>query len=390
MELFYGRRFVGHSVPHHIGYNMLNRFIFPVVVVLGFGFLYCFSSITMPFLIAGGVAYVFQPLVGYLERINIPRWLGALFVTVALFAIVVVFFMYTAPILYTQVTKLIMKVPGYIGNLQTLIQQAMTELNDKVPAEYSLQVQEGIQSVSKDVVSWLLGKTQSAFRGGVMIIHDMAIISLIPILTFYLMKDWQKLLESVRHYIPPQNKKVFIQQLQKIDQTWASFARGQALVCLILMAYYSLALHVLGLDFGGLIGSLTGLFAFIPYVGAILGFATSGAISFLQTSSWLFGEGGSLALFGAVTIVFAFGQFLEGVVLSPNIVGKSIKLHPLWIMFALFLGGYLFGFAGILVATPVAGAIGVVARYALQQYRNKMHSLYHEQSKQRRSYGSKS
>lgn len=369
---------------------MLNRFIFPFVIVLGFGFLYYFSSITMPFLIAGGVAYVFQPLLGYLERIKIPRWLGALSVTLAMFAIVVIFFVYTAPILYTQLTKLIKQVPGYIANLQTLIQHLMVVLNDKIPVEYSSQVQEGIQSISKDLVSWLLGKTQSAFQGGLTIIHYITLVLIVPVLTFYLMKDWQKLLDTVRHYIPPQNKKVVIQQSQKIDQTLASFARGQAFVCLILMAYYSLALHVLGLDFGGLIGSLTGLFAFIPYVGAILGFATSGAIAFLQTSSWLFGEGGSLALFGAVTIVFAFGQFLEGVVLSPNIVGKSIKLHPLWIMFALFLGGYLFGFSGILVATPVAGAIGVVVRYALNQYRNKMHSLYHEQAKQWRSYGSKS
>jgi predicted PurR-regulated permease PerM len=369
---------------------MLNRFIFPVVVALGFCFLYYFSSITVPFLIAGGIAYVVQPLVGYLERLHIPRWLGALFVTVAMFAIVTVFFVYTAPILYEQLTKLISQVPGYIGNLQTFIQQSMTMLNDQIPAEYSLQIQEGIQSISKDLVSWLLGKTQSAFQGGLTIIHYAALILMVPIFTFYLMKDWQKLLETVRHYIPPQNKKVFIQQAQKIDQTLASFARGQALVCLILMVYYSLALHILGLDFGGLIGSLTGLFAFIPYVGAILGFATSGAISFLQTSSWMFGDGGSLALFGAVTIVFAVGQFLEGVVLSPNIVGKSIRLHPLWIMFALFLGGYLFGFAGILIATPVAGAIGVVVRYALQKYRNKMHSLYHEQAKHRRSYGPKS
>ncbi|MDP3936106.1 MAG: AI-2E family transporter, partial [Alphaproteobacteria bacterium] len=339
---------------------MLNRFIFPVVVVLGFGFLYYFSYITMPFLIAGGIAYVLQPLVGYLERINIPRWLGALFVTVVMFAAIVVFFVYTAPILYAQLTKLIMKVPAYIGNLQTLIQQAMDVLNNRVPAEYSLQAQQEIQSLSKDLVSWLIGKTQSAFQGGLTIIHYVTLILIVPILTFYLMKDWQKLLDAIRHYIPPQNKKVFIQQTQKIDQTLVSFARGQGLVCLILMAYYSLALHILGLDFGGLIGSLTGLFAFIPYVGAILGFATSGAIAFLQTSSWMFGDSGSLALFGAVTIVFAFGQFLEGVILSPNIVGKSINLHPLWIMFALFLGGYLFGFAGILVATPVAGAIGVV------------------------------
>lgn len=369
---------------------MLNRFIFPVVVALGFGFLYYFSSITMPFLIAGGIAYVFQPLVEYLERINVPRWLGALLVTLTMFAIVVVFFVYTAPILYTQLTTLIKQVPGYIGNLQTLTQQMLVVLNDQIPAEYSLQIQEGIQTASKDLVSWLIGKTQSAFQGGLTIIHYVTLILIVPVLTFYLMKDWQKLLDTVRHYVPPQNKKIVLQQTQKIDQTLASFARGQALVCMILMAYYSLALHILGLDFGGLIGSLTGLFAFIPYVGAILGFTTSGAIAFLQTSTWMFGEGGSLALFGAVTIIFAFGQFLEGVVLSPNIVGKSIRLHPLWIMFALFLGGYLFGFAGILVATPVAGAIGVVVRYALNQYRNKMHSLYHEQAKQRRSYGPKS
>lgn len=390
MELFYGRRFITRSVPHHIGYSMLNRFIFPVVVVLGFGFLYYFSAITMPFLIAGGLAYVFQPLAGYLERKALPRWLGALSVTLAMFAIVVVFFVYTAPILYAQLTKLIKQVPGYIGNLQTVIQQVMVVLNDQIPAEYSLQIQDGIQAISRDLASWLLGKTQLAFEGGLTIIHYITLVLIVPVLTFYLMKDWQKLLDTVRHYIPPQNKKVFIQQAQKIDQTLASFARGQALVCLILMVYYSLVLHILGLDFGGLIGSLTGLFAFIPYVGAILGFATSGAIAFLQISSWMLGEGGSLALFGAVTVVFACGQFLEGVVLSPNIVGKSIKLHPLWIMFALFLGGYLFGFAGILVATPVAGAIGVVMRYALQQYRNKMHALYHEQAKQRRSYGSKS
>lgn len=369
---------------------MLNRFTFPVVVVIGLWFLYYFSSITMPFLIAGGIAYVFQPLVGYLERIRIPRWLGSLLVTLTMFAIVGVFFVYTAPILYTQLTKLIKQVPGYIGNLQTLIQQMMVILNDKIPTEYSAQVQEGIQSISKDLVSWLIGKTQSAFEGGLTIIHYVTLLLIVPVLTFYLMKDWQKLLDTVRHYVPPQNKKVVIQQTQKIDQTLASFARGQALVCLILMVYYSLALHLLGLDFGGLIGSLTGLFAFIPYVGAILGFTTAGAIAFLQTSTWMFGESGSFALFGAVTIVFAFGQFLEGVILSPNIVGKSIRLHPLWIMFSLFLGGYLFGFAGILVATPVAGAIGVVVRYALSQYRNKMHSLYHEQAKQRRSYGPKS
>lgn len=368
---------------------MLNRSIFPLIVIISIGCLYYFSSITMPFAIAAGIAYVFQPLVCWLERKNIPRWLGALAVTFAMFAIIVIFFVFTAPILYTQLTKFIFQVPGYLGRIQEFLENTLESLNDQISEEYALQIQKGIRSASKDMVSWLLGKTQFAFEGGLTLIHYLTTILLVPLLAFYLMKDWPKVLQGIGHYIPPQNKKVFMQQVQKIDETWAMFARGQALVCLILMVYYSLALHILGLDFGGLIGSLTGLLAFIPYVGAIVGFTTSGTISFLQTSSWLSGESGSLGLFGAVTVVFAFGQFLEGVILSPNIVGKSIKLHPLWIMFALFMGGYLFGFAGVLVATPAAGAMGVLLRYALNQYRNKMHTLYHEHAKVRRSYGPK-
>lgn len=369
---------------------MLNRFIFPALlaaVVLG---AYFFSSITLPFLIAAVIAYVFQPLVGYLERLQLPRWMGSLVVILCLTTILVVFFVYSAPILYLQLSKLIIQMPDYIVKLQTMAQNSINILNDQIPSEYSEQVQKGVESISKDLITWVLSKTQFAFQGGLTIIHYMMLVLFVPVFSFYLMKDWNKLLDTIIHYIPPQNKKVFIQQSQKIDQTLTSFARGQALVCLLLMIYYSTALHILGLDFGGLIGGLTGLFAFIPYVGSILGFITSATIAFLQTSAWLFGDSGSFAFVGAVTLVFAIGQFLEGVILSPNIVGKSINLHPLWIMFALFLGGYLFGFTGVLIATPAAGAIAVILRYALNQYRNKMHTLYHEYAKQRKSYAKKS
>lgn len=368
---------------------MLNRSIFPFIVIISIYCLYYFSPVTMPFLIAAGIAYVFQPLVSWLQRKSIPRWLGALLVTFTMFAVIVIFFVFTAPILYTQLTKLIFQMPGYLGRIQLYLEKTLESLNDQIPDEYTLQIQKGIQSVSRDIVAWLLGKTQFAFEGGLTLIHYLATVLLVPLLAFYLMKDWPSVMRTIGHYIPPQNKKIFMQQVQKIDETWASFARGQALVCLILMTFYGLALQILGLDFGGLIGSLTGLLAFIPYVGAIVGFTTAAALALLQTSSWLFGDSGSLGLFGAVTTVFALGQFLEGVILSPNIVGKSMRLHPLWIMFALFMGGYLFGFAGVLVATPAAGAMGVLLRYALNLYRNKMHSLYHEYAKLRRSYGSK-
>jgi len=367
---------------------MLNRLIFPLILIFAIGFLYYFSAITMPFIVATGLAYVFQPLVGHLEKFHFPRWIGALVVTCFMLAAISVFFIYTAPILYEQLTKLIFKIPAYLRQLQEVVQTLFNTLNDRIPAEYSNQIQHAIQSISKDLVAWLFANTQFAFQGGLTLIHYLTIVLLIPVLTFYLMKDWPKLIDSIGYYIPPQNKKVVIQQAKKIDITLASFARGQALVCMILAAYYSIALHILGIDFGALIGSLAGIFAFIPYVGALLGFSISAAIAFLQASPWLFGDSGSIALFGGVTIVFAVGQFLEGVILSPNIVGKSIKLHPLWIMFALFLGGHVFGFAGVLVATPAAGAIAVLLRYALTRYRDKMHFLYHGYAR-RRGHGSK-
>lgn len=367
---------------------MLNRLIFPVVLMFSLAFLYYFSSITSPFIIAGVLAYIFQPLVGYLEQKYVPRWAGSLIVICLLLTIVSVFFVYTAPILYKQLTKLIFHIPAYLRQLQGLIKDLLETLNHRVPPEYAAQIQQGIQTLSKDLVTWLFANTQSAFQGGLTVIHYITMVLMVPVLSFYLMKDWRTLLESITYYIPPQNKKLVLQQAKKIDKTLASFARGQALVCLILAVYYSLALHFLGLEFGALIGSLTGVFAFIPYVGAILGFSVSAAISLLQSSAWSFGDGGSIGLFVAVSIVFSIGQALEGVVLSPNIVGKSIRLHPLWVMFSLFLGGYLFGFAGVLVATPVAGAIGVIMRHALNEYRQKMYNLYYGASR-RRSNGPK-
>lgn len=365
---------------------MINRkMIFPLTLVFLLGFIYYFSDITMPFIIAGVLAYIFQPIVSHMERYYIPRSLGALIVTIVLLAVISVFFVYTAPLLYTQLMKLIFQIPEYIRQLQSLIQSALESLNNRVPAEYSAQLQKGIQSISRELIAWLVLKTHSAFRGGIAVIHYITVMLLIPVLAFYLMKDWKKLIGTIESYLPPQNKKNILQQAKKVDQTLASFARGQAFVCFVLAIYYSLVLHILGLDFGLLIGSLIGIVAFIPYVGAILGFTTSAAIAFFQTSPWLFGDTGSLGLFIAVVITFGVGQFIEGFILIPNIVGKSIRLHPLWVMFALFLGGYLFGFAGVLVATPVAGALGVLLRYVLNRYRHTMNTSYYKRTKRHES-----
>lgn len=362
---------------------MHSRFIFPALIVLLILFAYVFSAITLPFLVAAIIAYALQPVVSYVESKYIPRWLGALLLTLVVLAAISVLLIYTAPLVYTQLTKLIVQIPNYIQKLQQLVLGALKNFSHKIPDEYIVELQRSVASSSKSMVAWLVSTTQSIFQSSISVIHYLTMILFVPVLVFYLMKDWPRVLCTLERYIPPQNKKSVIAQLKEIDHTLASFARGQALVCLLLSAYYSFALHILGVDFGALIGGLSGVLAFIPYVGAIVGFSTLAIISILQTSPWLWGDQGSFTLLFAVTVIFAVGQFLEGVVLSPNIVGRSLKLHPLWIMFSLFLGGYLFGFGGVIVATPFAGAIGVIVRHNLKYYRTKMNTLFYGASWQK-------
>lgn len=374
----------GLKTVYRISVIMINRLIFPALVLLLISFMYLFSAITLPFLVAGVIAYALQPVVSYTESKGVPRWAGSLLLTLVVLAAISVLLVYTVPMVYTQLTKLIIQIPEYIQQLQKLLHAGFKSFSHKVPDEYVLEVQRSLSTSSKKLVSWLFLTTESIFRSSISVIHYLTMILFVPILVFYLMKDWPGLLDTLERYIPPQNKKSVISQVKEIDYTLASFARGQAMVCLILSLYYSLALHITGVDFGALIGGLTGVLAFIPYVGAIIGFSTSGIIALLQSSPWLMGEQGSFALLVTVTIIFAVGQFLEGVILSPNIVGRSLKLHPLWIMFALFFGGYFFGFGGVLVAAPFAGAVGVIVRHNLKYYKEKMHRLYYGTSLQQK------
>jgi predicted PurR-regulated permease PerM len=351
----------------------MKKFIVPLVFVCVFVFAYFFSAITAPFIIAAVLAYIFQPIVGLCERVGCPRWLGALLVTVVIVAGVIVFSLYTLPLLYAQLMKLIMKLPVYFAQLKEVLLTLFARINEYVPHVYYDQVQENISAITKDVVPWLFANTQSLFQQGLSLIHYVTLVLLLPVLTFYFMKDWPRLISTIVYYLPPDSKKNIIVQAKEVDRTIAGFARGQATVCLILAMYYGVGLHVVGLDFGFLIGALTGLFAFVPYIGAIVGFSVAATIAWLQFSPWLFGDSGSWALFGVVTAVFALGQFIEGAILSPNVVGRSIRLHPLWIVFALFFGGHLFGLVGVLVATPVAGSLGVILRHALIRYRQNIY-----------------
>ena len=191
---------------------------------------------------------------------------------------------------------------------------------------------------------------------------DIVVIMLVtPVVAFYLLLDWDGFVAKIDSWLPRRNAGTVRQLAHEIDVVLAGFVRGQSAVCLILGIFYAIALMVVGLPFGFLIGMFAGLISFIPFVGSFVGGVLSIGIAiftFWEDPVWIF----------VVAGIFGFGQFVEGNILSPNLIGKSVGLHPVILILALSVFGALFGFAGLLVAVPLAAAIGVLGRFAVDQY----------------------
>jgi predicted PurR-regulated permease PerM len=182
-----------------------------------------------------------------------------------------------------------------------------------------------------------------------------------PVVAFYLLYDWERMIAKVDSWIPRPHRETVRQLGREIDSVIAGFVRGQAGVCLLLGSFYAIALWIVGLNFGILIGVVSGIITFVPYVGSLTGLVLATAVSVAQ----FWPEWTPIVI---VIGIFLFGQFFEGYVLAPKLVGESVGLHPVWLMFALFAFGYLFGFVGLLVAVPLAASFGVLARFALRRY----------------------
>lgn len=210
------------------------------------------------------------------------------------------------------------------------------------------------------MVGWLGTVLQSIVTGGVALFDVLTLLFITPIVAFYLLRDWDVMIGTIHGWLPRQHAATILDQVNEIDRTLAGFVRGQATVCLVLGLFYGVALSVFGLNFGLVVGSIAGLLSFIPYVGSLVGFVSSVGIALVQYDTW--------TPVVVVVVIFLVGQAVEGNFLTPKLVGDKVGLHPVWVMFALLAGGSLFGFVGVLMAVPVAAVIGVLTRFALQQY----------------------
>ena len=323
--------------------------------------LYALSSVLTPFVAGLAVAYFLDPLADRLEGLLKSRSAATALILltffVAVFALGVVLF----PLLQAQVTGLIARIPDAVDAAHRLLDPLVKQIEQELGAQEIQKLKDSAGAFTGAAVSWLLDVLKSLFLGGKAFVNALSLLFIMPVVAFFLLRDWDILVAKVDDLLPRASAKTIREQFAQIDATIAGFVRGQATVCLALGAIYATGLTLVGLEFGLLIGLITGLLAFVPYVGMIIGLLIAFAVALMQFSDPI--------SFVLVAAVFAFGQTLDAAFLTPNLVGGRVGLHPVWIIFALMAGGSMFGFTGVLLAVPVASVIGVLVRFAIGRYR---------------------
>ncbi len=325
-------------------------------------FLYVFADILLPFVAGMALAYALDPVADWFER----RGLGRLGATLAILVLFVLFvalvLVLLAPLLIRQFGEFVEGIPVFVDKLRAL---ATSVLNSRFASYLGLDandIGDSLGGMTGEAAGWLGTVVSSLWTGGRAALNILSLIVITPVVAFYLLYDWDRLVAQVDSLLPRDHVEEIRQIAREIDEAIAAFVRGQGMVSMIMAAFYSIGLVLVGLNFGFLIGLVAGLLGFIPFVGALVGFLVSFVVAMAQFwPDWIW---------VVVTLsVFFVGQAIENNFLQPRLIGQNVGLHPVWVMFALLAFGYLFGFVGVLIAIPAAAAVGVLVRYALKRYR---------------------
>ena len=323
--------------------------------------LWLLSPILLPFIAGLVLAYFLDPVADALERLGLPRLMATTVILLLSILLLVLIGLLFVPILGDQIVK-------FAGDLPSLMQSLLARFNDVAPqwmkdaiTKSGADIQGSVSDIAGRAAGWTATLLASVWSGGMALVNILSLLVVTPIVAFYLLADWDRLVAKVDSWLPRDHAEAIRAIFNDIDAAMAGFIRGQGTVCLLLGLFYALALSLAGLKFGLVIGLGAGLLSFIPYVGALVGGVVAIGVGLVQ----FWPDFASIAI---VIGIFAVGQFIEGNFLSPKLVGSSIGLHPVWLMFALFAFGYVFGFVGLLLAVPLAAAAGVLVRFALNKY----------------------
>ncbi|SHM01197.1 Predicted PurR-regulated permease PerM [Roseovarius litoreus] len=323
------------------------------VFVLALWFL---GDVILPFVLGGAIAYFLDPVADRLQRMGASRALAVSLITLGALLVFVLMALLVIPTLVQQTVALVDTAPQLFNKFQQVLTERFPAIVDENSTlrQSLIAVGETIRERGGEVLNSLLSSAAS-------LLNVVLLFVIVPVVAFYLLYDWDRMVGRIDELLPRDHAPVIRRLAGEIDQTLASFIRGMGTVCLILGTYYAVALMLVGLQFGLVVGALAGLITFIPYVGALVGGALAIGLALFQF--W-----GDWVSIGLVAAIFVAGQVAEGNFLTPKLVGSSVGLHPVWLIFALSVFGALFGFVGMLVAVPVAASIGVLARFIVAQY----------------------
>lgn len=320
-----------------------------------------FSDILLPFIAGFVLAYFLDPVADALERLGLPRVVAVAIIIVAALLIIALAAMIVFPILADQLAKAAERLPQQLRSLAAAFDQsAPSWLQDMIRQTGSSLPTPGADMAAR-VAGWLTAVIGSIVTGSLALVNLVSLIVITPIVAFYLLLDWDRMVGSVDRWLPRDHAETIRDLARQMNAALAGFIRGQGTVSVALGLFYAVGLTLVGLNFGLLIGLSVGLLCFIPIVGTFVGAVITLMVAIVQFwPEWL-----KIVI---VAGIFGVGQFLEGNFLSPKLVGDRVGVHPVWLMFALFAFGYLFGFTGVLLAVPLAAVVGVLCRFALKQY----------------------
>ncbi|WP_252819912.1 AI-2E family transporter [Mesorhizobium liriopis] len=324
-------------------------------------FFLVFSDILLPFIAGMVLAYFLDPVADRLQRFGLSRLMASTVILLTFLVILIVGLMVLIPVLSAQFRDFGANIPSYLRQLQTLITSFDPQWLEERFGVNPADLRSGLDQILSSGTSIATTIFTRIWQSGLAIVNVAGLFIVTPVVAFYMLLDWDRMVASVDSWVPRDHVMTVRRLAAEINHAAAGFVRGQGALCLILGTMYAVGLTLVGLNFGILIGLFAGLISFIPYIGSAFGLVLALGVALVQFwPDWIWVL--------ATACVFFLGQFIEGNILQPKLVGKSVGLHPVWLMFALFAFGAMFGFVGLLVAVPLAAAIGVLMRFALSRY----------------------
>lgn len=357
------------------GYQQNTQWFWVVTLVIAtlMGILYSLGSMLMPFLAGLIGAYTLNSAATWLSERLFSRGIASAFLVLSLIILIITLMLIALPYLQQQLFLLASSIPTLIDHFFQKVAPTLEQISQDYGTPSAAELKTQVISHLGDILTWSVRVLTNLLSNGMALANLLSLVILTPVITFYLLKDWPRIIAKINSLLPPQSASQIRKHVVTVDKTLSSYAKGQAIICLILMVLYATGLWAVGLKQGVIVGILTGFMSFIPYIGMLIGYLTSLGISFAAFTEW--------SSIGLVTMVFVIISQIEGHVLIPRFIGQKVGLHPVWIIFALLAAGTWFGFIGILLALPITATLGVITRIIIDWYINS--PFYRQQTLKR-------